>query len=159
RPQGHQGRSPYSASRRYRLARRAPRQMTSPGKLNRPPSGKAWIWFTDELVTSDAWRSLGINARRFIDFLMHEHMGKAGGENGNLKAPHGHLAGFGIAACYAPAAIREAEEHGLVEAQRGGMRVATTYALTWLPLHDGTPPSNRWQAFRDPNLPASPGSK
>jgi hypothetical protein len=36
---------------------------------------------------------------------------------------------------------------------RGGMRVATTYTLTWLPTHDGAPATNAWRAHRNPDLP------
>ena len=32
---------------------------------------------TRELLRNDAWRSLGINERRVVDFLMIEHMSKA----------------------------------------------------------------------------------
>jgi hypothetical protein len=36
------------------------------------------------------------------------------------------------------------------------MRVVTKYALTWLPLHDGKPASNRWRDYRGPNLAPLP---
>lgn len=121
-------------------------------KANRPPSGEPWIWHPLALRESDAWRSLGINARRFIDFLEREHMRHGGKQNGNLKAPFRQLEDFGIADRYVAATIREVEELGLVDCHRGGMRVATTYALTWLPTRDGEPPSNRWSAFRNPDL-------
>jgi hypothetical protein len=123
------------------------------GKANRPPAGEPWIWLTRELIASDAWRSLGINARRFVEFLMLEHMGNGGRENGKLKAPHRQLQTFGVGDRYVTAAIRETEELGLVDCHRGGMRVATMYALTWIPNHDGAPASNKWRAYRNPNLP------
>jgi hypothetical protein len=115
-------------------------------KLNRPPKGQPYVWLTRELLASAAWREMSINARRFIDFLLLEHMGKAGRENGKHKAPYKQLVTHGITLRLVSTAIREAEELGLVDCHRGGMRVATTYALTWLPLHDGTPASNRWRA-------------
>jgi hypothetical protein len=102
------------------------------------------------VLSSPAWRGLSINARRFLDFLMLEWMAHAGKDNGELKAPHRQLEAFGIGARYIAAAIREAEEVGLVDCHRGGMRVATTYALTRLPLHDDTPASNRWATFERP---------
>ena len=130
--------------------------MTS--KANRPPA-EAWVWQTRALRASDAWRSQSINARRFVDFLLLEHMAHGGKHNGNLKAPRRQLEAFGVGARHLTDTIRETEELGLVDCHRGGMRVATAYALTWLPLHDGTPASNRWQAFRNPALAPLPGPK
>jgi hypothetical protein len=131
-------------------------------KLNRPPSGKSWIWLTLEMMKSDAWRSAGINTRRFIDFLMVEIMHNGGRRNGRLKAPYQQLEQIGIPACLVASAIREAEELGLVDCHRGGMRVATAYTLTWLPLHDGMPPTVQWRGYRNPNLnlwPEKPKAK
>jgi len=122
------------------------------GKTQRPPEGEPFVWQTRELRASDAWRSAGINARRFVDFLLIEHMNHGGRENGRLKAPHRQLEAFGIPARYIADAIREAEELGLVDCQRGGMRVATTYSITWLPSHDGAPATNCWRAYHNPNL-------
>jgi hypothetical protein len=114
-----------------------------------PPSGEPFVWLTRELLQSEAWRSLGINARRFMDFLMLEHMAHGGKHNGRLKAPHRQLEVHGISARYVSNAIREAEEAGLVIACRGGMRTATTYQLTWQWLHDGSPPSDDWKHVKN----------
>jgi uncharacterized membrane protein len=65
-------------------------------RTNRPPAGESFVWLTRDLIRSDAWRSLGINVRRFIDFLWLEHMAKGGQQNGKLKAPHRQLEKFGI---------------------------------------------------------------
>jgi hypothetical protein len=126
---------------------------------NQPPTGEPYVWLTRELLTSDAWRSLGINARRFVDFLMIEHMNKGGQHNGKLKAPDRQLREFGIDARYVARTIREAEEVGLVDCLRGGMRVATLYRLTWLEGHDGTPATNRWRTYRSANLTPVPVEK
>jgi len=122
------------------------------GKANRPPDGKPWIWLTKEVIASDAWRSLSINAYRFLNFLMLELMKSGGTRNGELKAPDLQLRAFGIGAQYVGGAIRETEELGLVECHRGGMRVATKYALTWYPHQDGTPASDLWRKYRNPTL-------
>jgi hypothetical protein len=108
------------------------------------------------LLESDAWRSLGINELRLIHFLMLEHMRHGGKENGRLKATHRQLEQFGIGAQYVTGAILAVEERGLVACERGGMRVATTYALAWLPLHDGTMPAEQWRRFRDVTLAPLP---
>jgi hypothetical protein len=117
------------------------------GNARHTPS---FVMLPRELLASDAWRSLSINARRFVDFLMLEHLAHGGKENGNLKATARQLYTFGIGAHQLTAAIFEVEQAGLVDCHRGGMRVATIYSLTWLPLHDGSPPSDRWREYRKP---------
>lgn len=102
-----------------------------------------------DLLRSDAWRSMGINERRLIDFLLLEHMRHAGKQNGNLKAPRQQLHAFGIGTHFVSAAIKSTEERGLIQCHRAGMRVATTYALTWLPTSDGMPPTHAWRCFED----------
>jgi hypothetical protein len=104
-----------------------------------------FVMLPRSLIQSDAWRSAGINTRRFMDFLLLEHMAHGGKENGKLKATDRQLQNFGIGTHYVTAAIKEAEKLGLVDCHRGGMRVATTYTVTWLRLHDGTAASNRWR--------------
>jgi hypothetical protein len=130
------------------------------GKRNGlPPAAEQFVKLPRELVSSDAWRSAGINERRFLDFLFREHMSHGGKENGNLKAPQWQLERFGIGARYIDKVIRNVEMFGLVDCHRGGMRVATTYAITWLPMHDGAVPSNRWRGFRNPKLKPLPARK
>ena len=118
------------------------------GRLMRPPDGEPFIWLTQELLESDAWQSLGINARRFVDFLLLDHMGHAGRENGRLKATYDQLVAFGITRRLIGAAIGQAEKAGLVDSSKGGMRVPTTYALTFYALPDGTPASNKWMRYK-----------
>jgi hypothetical protein len=111
-----------------------------------------FVMLPRELLRSDAWRSQGINTRRFIDFLMLEHLAHGGAENGKLKAPYRQLEAFGVGARYCADAIRGAEDLGLADCCRGGLRVATTCTLTWLPLHDGATATNRWRSYRNPEL-------
>ena len=131
----------------------------APGPTAGPPPGAPWVWQTRELRASDAWRSQSINARRFIDFLLLELMNCGGKNNGILKAPYKDLEDSGISASLVADAIREVEDLGLVDARRGGMRVPTEYALTWLPLHDGTMATDRWRAYRNPELKPLPKPK
>ena len=119
-----------------------------------PPDGQQWVWQTRALRSSDSWRSQSINCRRFIDFLLLEHMAKGLKANGLLMAPYEQLEAFGIGVRYIADAIREAEELGLADCFRGGLRIATTYALTWIPSHEGSPATNRWRAYRNPALKA-----
>jgi hypothetical protein len=117
------------------------------GKRMKPPKDEPWVWFTREMIESDAWASLGINARRVLDCLLLDHMAHAGTENGALKATYKQLQVFGVGARFAADAIREVEAAGFIDCHRGGMRVATTYRLTWLPTKDDEPATNRWKQF------------
>jgi hypothetical protein len=98
-----------------------------------------------EVLQSEAWRSLSINARRLIDYLMVEHMRQGGKHNGGLLAPYRQLEHFGFHPNLIAGTIEEALRVGLVECRRGTGRRASVYALTWLPFSDGTEPSNRWR--------------
>jgi hypothetical protein len=119
-------------------------------KVRQLAKGAQFAMIPRDVMESPAWRSLSINARRFIDFLQLEHMRHGGRENGNLKAPYKQLKVFGIAEHYRAQAIRDTEEAGFVDVRRGGQRVANLYALTWLPLKNGTPASNLWRRQDDP---------
>ena len=90
---------------------------------------------------TDRWCTLSINARRFIDFVMIEHMRHGGRANGFLKATYDQLEAHGIGRRLIRPAIAEAEAAGFVECHRGGMRVATLYGLTWLESCD--PPTTQ----------------
>lgn len=114
---------------------------------SKPPKGKPWIWLTGELIASDAWASLSINARRVVDFLINEHLSHGGKENGALLAPYRQLQAFGIGARHVGPAINEAERAGIILRRTAVGRAPNTYALTWLPLADGTPALDTWRSF------------
>jgi DNA-binding transcriptional MocR family regulator len=101
-----------------------------------------------DLLESDAWRSLSINARRFIDFLMIAHMRHEGQRNGELPAPRRQLEASGISASHVSAAINEAVRVGLIDRKRGAPGRPNTYALAWLALSDGSKPSNGWRTYK-----------
>jgi hypothetical protein len=121
-------------------------------QLNRPPAGKSWIWLTLEMMKSDAWWTTGNHGRRIIDFLLIQFLEHGGRNNGQILAPYAQLEDRGIGRRFIADALANLERIGLIDCHRGGMRVVTTYTLNWLPLHDGTPPSDRWRAFRNPKL-------
>jgi hypothetical protein len=112
-------------------------------KNGKPPaSAGAFVKLPRHLLESPAWRGLSINGRRLVDFLMIEHMRRGGQHNGSLRATYNQLKTFGISNRSRVAqAITEAEAAGIVHCRRGGMRVATTYTLTWLPVP--TPTENQ----------------
>lgn len=110
---------------------------------------EAFVKLPRDLLESDAWRSLGINALRLLFFLMLEHMRHGGKANGRLQAPRRQLWDFGIAHHFVSAAIEECERVGLVFCSRGVGRAPSLYTLAWLPLANGNkPPDARWRTFR-----------
>jgi hypothetical protein len=119
---------------------------------NKPPSGEPFIWETLEMRKSDAYWSLSAAAHRFIVYLTIEHMQHGGRQNGNLKAPRQFLIDRVASARHLTAVISEVESVGFVRCFRHGVRIASTYALTWLPLHDGTPATNEWRDYQNPKL-------
>jgi len=102
--------------------------------MSGPPKGQPWTWVTREMLRGPAWRGLGINARRLIDFLMVEHMNHGGKSNGFLLAPRHQLEEAGISHRHITAAIDEARAAQLITVKRGTGRRPSTFALTWLPL-------------------------
>jgi hypothetical protein len=123
-------------------------------RLNRAPEGASWIWFTRELLESDAWRTALLHVRRVVDRVCIEHMAHAGTENGNLAVTWSDFEKAGVRHKSLKLAIAEACQRGLIivtvkgRASVGQDRWPARYALTWLPLKDGTPPSNRWKNYR-----------
>ena len=97
-----------------------------------------------ELLESRAWAATSIHVRRLIEFLEIEHLRHGGQENGLLKAPRPQLCAFGLHRRSISAAIEEGIRLGLINVCRGSRRQPSRYSLTWLPLHDGSPPSNRF---------------
>lgn len=106
-----------------------------------------FIMLPRALLISDAWQTASINVYRLMNFLMAEHLARGGKANGALKAPYGQLVHAGIGRRLINEAIREAEHRGLIRVARGGQRVATLFALTWLSTADGMPPSDGWRGY------------
>jgi hypothetical protein len=102
--------------------------------------GGQFVKLPREVLESDAWRGLSINARRFLDFLMIEHMRHGARENGALLAPRRQLEDFGIGRHFISAAIDEIERAGLVHCVRGTGRRPSFYGLSWLPQRQGAAP-------------------
>jgi hypothetical protein len=109
-------------------------------------SKEPFVMLPLSLLDSPTWHSLSINARRFIDFLMIEHMKHGGKANGALLAPWNQLKQFGIAHRHVANAIEEAISLGFVDRRRGFGRSPNAYALTFLPPSGGGDPCNRWRS-------------
>jgi hypothetical protein len=107
-----------------------------------------FIGLSRNLLISDAWRTLLVPSRNFIEYLMIEHMNQGGKRNGFLVAPYGQLVQFGISRKFIGVVILQTTANGQVDVARGTGRAANRYALTWLPLAGETVPTDRWRAYR-----------
>jgi len=118
------------------------------------------------MTRSQTFQSLGITARRILDFLIIENTGHGGLENGNLCAPYEQLGEWGCTEDDVRKGLEELYLTGFVEQRVVGYRIAgggdpSRYALTWMPavaasandVHDLTvaarrsrlvPPSHPW---------------
>jgi hypothetical protein len=123
-------------------------------RRNRPPDGEPWVWLTRELLESDAWRTMPRATRLVVDRVMIEHMAHAGTQNGALIVTYADFIRSGSRRAGLPEAISDAAARGLItvtqkgRASSGPDRWPSKYALGWLPLLDGSSPSNRWKAWR-----------
>jgi hypothetical protein len=123
-------------------------------KRNRPPDGASWFWLTREMIESDAWSTLSINALRVIFRVAVENMAHAGTMNGDLVITYDDFFRFGIRRQSVKDAIDEAVAHGFIVITQEGRRSSGAdrwpahYALTWLDLKDGTPALNAWKGWR-----------
>jgi hypothetical protein len=130
-----------------------------------PPDGQPWVWLTEGLYCSLAWRSQSINCRRLVDCLLVEQMSHAGQENGRLVVPYSRLQKWGIGHRLIAGAIREAELKGLIKVEHGALRgramkAENLYTLTFLParrsgaangLFEWSLPSDDWKRYRLPS--------
>lgn len=123
-----------------------------------PPAGEPFVWMTRELLSSEAYRSLSLTARKVLDRIEIEHMNHAGRENGRLKVTYVDFIDHGVPrGCILPA-IRELEEKGLINRTFRGRRShgddpgkPGEYRLTWIGAVVDTgalAPTNEWKAWR-----------
>ena len=121
-------------------------------KVMGPPKGGPWTFHTRKMLTSPAWKELGINARRFLDFLEIDHMSHGGVENGNLMATYDQLHQYGISRDQICPAIEQTIALGFVRRTSPRVeRVPMTYRLTYHGTisDDGLAlqPSNEWKSL------------
>ncbi len=129
------------------------------------PKDEPFVQITFELMNSPSWRAKSISCSKLLDFLMLEHMAHKGMENGNLLATYNQLEQFGIARNCINKTIQEAENLGLVIAERKGRQArnknyCTCFKLTFLPhsFHNEkgvkmySEPSNDWRMITDAEI-------
>lgn len=115
---------------------------------NKPPEGETWVWVTQEMLNSPAWRYLSGNAQKIVSRLIVEHLTHAGTKNGNLICTYSDFESYGIRRNSIAVAIREAENAGWIKVTKGwayrGHREPSVYRLTWLP-ENWHYPTNDWR--------------
>ena len=65
-------------------------------KRNHPPPDQPCVWFTREMLESEAWSTAPINTRRLVERIILEHMAHAGTENGRLICTYRDFERHGI---------------------------------------------------------------
>jgi hypothetical protein len=118
---------PYSARGRHGAMSRKRASYRS-RDIGGPPKDQPWSWYSVEMMRSDAWRDMSINARRMLDLLEIEHLAHGGYENGNLVITYDQFVAGGIRRASIFATIAELERLGWIEVTRGGYR---GFARSW----------------------------
>lgn len=120
-------------------------------KLNHPPAGQAWVWFTREMLESPAWIAMPLSARRVVERIMVEHMAHAATANGELVVTYDDFQKCGLRRQSIYPSIRAAVALGWIsitcQGRRscGARKTPSRYYLAWLPACDGAAPTNRWK--------------
>jgi hypothetical protein len=120
---------------------------------NAIPKGEPWVWMTQEMLESPAWRTAPLAARQVIQRIAIEHMSHGGTENGRLIVTYDNFADYGVRRNSIRFGIMVAQALGWItiteegRATPGDTRRASRYALQWVDRHDGAPRSNRWKVF------------
>jgi hypothetical protein len=122
-------------------------------EINRPPPEECWIWLTQSMLESPAWAAMTLAARKVVERIGIEHCAHSLKQNGELTVTYENFVAFGIRRSSIIEAIAIARGLGWIDIivqgkpAQGTYRVASEYALTWLPRRDGTPPTNRWKGI------------
>ncbi|WP_157861973.1 hypothetical protein [Methylobacterium sp. Leaf361] len=123
-------------------------------KANSPPKNEPWIWLTQAILESFAWRALSGGAQKVVCRVALEHMLHGGSQNGDLPVPWSDFETYGIGSASVLPALEEAIAVGLIQRTDPGHKAwggfkgrAARYRLCWLPTHDGHPAVESWRRF------------
>jgi hypothetical protein len=107
------------------------------------------------MLESPAWRALTGNAMKVVLRIALEHLKHGGVENGLLPVTYQNFVQWGVRRNAIREAIVVAINLGWIDKTstgevpwRGDIRRPSTFALTWLPRHNGTLASNRWTRIK-----------
>ena len=126
-------------------------------RMNRPPAGEPFVWFTREMMESAAWWGMSDASWRLLCRIAVEHTNHGGTENGNLPVTYDDFESFGVRRKSVKRAVQELVALGWIDvvspgrAGQGVGRCAARYAMTWLPTVDGAPGTNRWKGIKTRN--------
>ncbi len=135
-----------------RLADRRQRSRIGPPK-------EPWTFIALEVLESNAYRSLSVNARRAIDRLIVENGRHNRLENGELRVSARQFHEWGVTKdCLTPA-IRELEAKGLIVTRPGEATGVLLPPLIFRLTFYGTldnPPTNDWRNWTSQQWPNTP---
>lgn len=121
----------------------------APPKYGEHDFGKAWVWETEEFLSSPAYISLSINALRIYNRIKVEFLRQGRKGNGNLIVTHDNFRDFGASANLIADAIDELVFKGLVRVRRGkaadGTPHPSRFRITSLGTDEGEPWTNDWK--------------
>ena len=118
-----------------------------------PPKNQQWAWHPKDVLESPAWRLMGINARRLLDFLTIEHLNHGGCENGRLIATYDQLVEFGLTRSCIKRAIVQLQFLGLIRHQQGGrwnkQNYVSIFTITFYRDFQGRAATNDWKRIKE----------
>jgi hypothetical protein len=88
--------------------------------MNRPKG--AFVWFTRELLESQAWSAMPLAARRVVERVAIEHMNHGGTRNGALVVTYDDFEKFGVRRKSIAQAIKKAAALGFLDVTGKGHR-------------------------------------
>jgi DNA-binding HxlR family transcriptional regulator len=126
------------------------------------PPKEPWVFIPLEVLESEAFRSLSINARRACDRLIIENGRHSRLENGALRVSARQFHDWGVTKdCLTPA-IRELEARGLIEVSpgeaTGALRPPHIYRLTFYGTLE-KPATDEWRNWTSQQWPNTPTSQ
>lgn len=124
-------------------------------KRNQPPEGQAFVWITNEMLSSPAWIALPDNAMRGIMRIAQEHMAHGGRKNGELPVTWNNFQAYGIRRGSITDAIKAFVALGFVRMAGRGRPTngrdkgsSSLWTLTWLMTADGEAATNDWRRIK-----------
>lgn len=123
-------------------------------RMNRPPAGQPFMWFTLEMMESAAWWGMSDAAWRLMCRVGIEHCNHGGTQNGDLPVTYDDFERYGVRRKSVRRAVQELVALGWIDvvspgrAGQGVGRCAARYAMTWLPTVDGAPGTKRWKSLK-----------
>jgi hypothetical protein len=91
-------------------------------KANRPPANAAWVWLTEEMLSSPAYRVLSGGAHKVIARIAIEHMAHGGTLNGALPVTYNDFVSYGIRRRSILGYLYEAMALGFIDRTQQGVR-------------------------------------